>query len=77
MIRALRLGDDELTTDQLEGLAREHPEPHYALVLDALPAPDGERCLHAPTVAGESEPVKRRRSNTLAPPPGRAAYSMT
>ena len=52
MVRALRLGDDELAADQLDGLALEHSEIHQPVVLRPLPAPQRERDLHAPTVAG-------------------------
>src|SRR5207253_1370547 len=40
VIRALRLGDDELPADQLDGLAAEHPEAHEPLVLGSLPPPE-------------------------------------
>jgi hypothetical protein len=52
MVGALRLGDDELATDQLDGLALEHAEIHQPVVLRPLPAPQREGGLHGPTVAG-------------------------
>ncbi len=44
MVRALRLGGDELTADQLDRLASKRVQIHQPLVLGALPAPHRERC---------------------------------
>jgi hypothetical protein len=55
VIRPLRLGDDELATEQLEGLTLEHPEIDEPVVLDTLPATERERRLrHALTLANPS-----------------------
>ena len=43
VVRVLRLGDEELAPDELDGLAPEHPEPHEPLVLGPLPPPERER----------------------------------
>jgi hypothetical protein len=45
VVSALRLGDDELATDELERLALEHPELDEPIVLGTLPATDRERSL--------------------------------
>jgi hypothetical protein len=45
VVGALRLGDDELATDELDGLAPEYAEAHEPLVLGSLPSPERERSL--------------------------------
>jgi len=55
MIHALRLGNDELAADQLEWLPVERPQLDKPVVLDALPAANGQRrLLHALRVAARS-----------------------
>src|SRR5262249_33772259 len=50
VIGALRLGDEELAADQLEGLALEHSEIDQLVAFLPPPAPRGEWGLHATTV---------------------------
>jgi hypothetical protein len=46
MVGILRLGNDELPTDELEGLALEHAKLHEQVVLDPPPAPERQRGMH-------------------------------
>ena len=45
MIGAVRLGDDELTSDELERLTLEHAEVDQSVVLHSGPVPERQRCL--------------------------------